>query len=145
MSIEGNVLANTLANSAAENAYRNAQTIRDALPAAMAEDVNAFSGLVNNTNTPLNGPQAIASTQNNTTMTPGDQMLKTVQKISESGAESVKSILNTVENIKKSDTFSMSNLLEMQMCMTKFQLIHEISAKTAGSVNQGIQTLLKNQ
>jgi hypothetical protein len=145
MSIEGNALANTLANSAAENAYRNAQTTRDALPAATTEDVNNFMGWVNNTNTPLNEPQTIASTQNNTTMTPGDQMLKALQKISESGAESVKNVVNTVEDIKNSNDFSVSKLLETQMYMMNFQITHELSAKTAGSVNQGIQTLLKNQ
>lgn len=145
MSIEGNVLANTLANSAAENAYREAQTTRETLMNPVVEDAQAFAGLANNDVKPVMEPQQVQTVQGNITLNPGDEILNTLQKISDSQANSVNNLLDVSERLKNSETVSMASLLEMQKGLMEFQLKHEVISKSTSSVNQGIQTLFKNQ
>lgn len=145
MTIEGNVLANTLANSAAENAYREAQTTRDALPTYAVEDAQAFAGLANNPVDPTMASKAISPVQTDMASTPGDEILKSIQKISDAQTNSIKNLSNMSEKLKESDTVSMAGALEMQKGLMEFQLKQELISKATGSINQGIQTLFKNQ
>lgn len=145
MTIEGNVLANTLANSAAENAYREAQTTRDALPTYAVEDAQAFAGLASNYVKPVMEPQQVGPVQDNIILTPGDKILKSIQELSDSHTNSVKNLLSKSEKLKESDTVSMAGALEMQKGLMEFQLKQELISKATGSINQGIQTLFKNQ
>lgn len=145
MSIEGNVLANTLANSAAENAYREAQSTRETLMNPVVEDTQAFAGLANNDVKPVMEPQQVEAVQGNVTLNPGDEILNTLQKISDSQSNSVNNLLDVSERLKNSGTVSMASLFEMQKGLMEFQLKHEVISKSTSSVNQGIQTLFKNQ
>ena len=145
MTIEGNVLANTFANSAAENAYREAQTTRDALPTYAVEDAQAFAGLANNPVDPTMASKAISPVQTDMASTPGDEILKSIQKISDAQTNSIKNLSNMSEKLKESDTVSMAGALEMQKGLMEFQLKQDITSKAIGFVNQGIQTLFKNQ
>ena len=145
MSIEGNVLANTLANSAAENAYREAQTTRDVLPVSAVEDAQAFAGLTNSPVDPAVVPQQVSPVQTDMTSTPGDEILKSIQKISDAHTDSIKNLVDMSERLKDSETITMAGALEMQKSLMEFQLKQDLISKAAGSVNQGIQTLFKNQ
>ncbi len=144
MSIEGNVLANTLANSAAENAYREAQTTRDMLPTSVVEDAQAFAGLANPVNSAV-APQQVSPVQTDMTSTPGDEILKSIQKISDAQTDSIKALADMSERLKDSGTVTMAGAMEMQKSLMEFQLKQELISKATGSVNQGIQTLFKNQ
>lgn len=145
MSIEGNVLANTLANSAAENAYNEVQTTRDVLPTSALEDAQAFSGLANSSADSVTASQQVSSIQTDMTTAPGDEILKTMQKISDAHTESVNNLLNASNNLEKSETITMAGVLGMQKSLMEFQLKQELISKAASSINQGIQTLFKNQ
>lgn len=145
MSIEGNVLANTLANSAAENAYREAQTTRDVLPVSAVEDAQAFAGLANNPVDPAVAPQQVSPVQTDMTLSPGDEILKSIQKISDAHTDSIKNLVDMSERLKDSETITMAGALEMQKSLMEFQLKQDLISKATGSVNQGIQTLFKNQ
>lgn len=145
MSIEGNVLANTLANSATENAYREAQTTRDVIPPYVAGDAEAFAGLTNNPVDPTMASQAISPVQTDMVSTPGDEILKSIQKISDAQTNSIKNLSDMSEKLKESETVSMAGALEMQKSLMEFQLKQELISKATGSINQGIQTLFKNQ
>ena len=145
MSIEGNVLANTLANSAAENAYREAQTTREALPASAIGDAQAFAELANNPVDPATASQPVASVQTDMSSTPGDEILKSIQKISDAQTNSVKNLTDMAERLKDSESITMAGALEMQKSLMEFQLKQDLISKATGSVNQGIQTLFKNQ
>ena len=148
MSIEGNVLANTLANSATENAYQEAQTSRGVLPTYASEDAKAFAGLATNPAEnidPTTAPQAIPSVQSNTATTPGDLILNSIQKISDAQTNSIKNLSDISEKLKDSETVSMAGALEMQKGLMEFQLKQDLISKATGSINQGIQTLFKNQ
>ena len=145
MSIEGNVLANTLANSAAENAYREAQTTREMLPASAVEDAQAFAGLANN---PVGSTAAlppVSAVQTDVASNPGDEILKSIQKISDAHTDSVNKLTEASERLKNSSEITMVGALEMQKSLMEFQLKQELISKATGSVNQGIQTLFKNQ
>lgn len=145
MSIEGNVLANTLANSAAENAYQNTQTTRDTLSTSTIEDAETFAGLTNSPTENALAPGGISPTQTDVPSTPGDEILKSIQKISDAQAASVRNLVSLSEQLKKSETISMAGALEMQRGLMEFQLKQEIISKATGSINQGVQTLFKNQ
>ena len=145
MSIEGNVLANTLANSTAENAYQATQSTREALPISTPEDAQAFAGLANNPVEPNLPPQQVSSVQTDTALTPGDEILKSIQKISDSQTDSIKNLANISERLKTSENITMVGVLEMQKGLMEFQLKQDLISKATGSVNQGIQTLFKNQ
>ena len=145
MAIEGNVLANTLANSAAENAYRDAQTTREMLPVSAIEDAQTFAGLANNPVEPALSPQQVTPVQTDMTSTPGDEILKSLQKISDAQTNSVKNLANLSEQLKASETITMASALEMQKGLMEFQLKQDLISKATGSINQGIQTLFKNQ
>ena len=145
MSIEGNVLANTLANSAAENAYRETQTTRDMLPVSAMEDAQAFAGLANNPVDPAVAPQQVSPVQTDMTLSPGDEILKSIQKISDAHTDGIKNLVNMSERLKDSETLTMAGALEMQKSLMEFQLKQDLISKATGSVNQGIQTLFKNQ
>ena len=145
MSIEGNVLANTLANSAAENAYREAQTTRDMLPASALDDAQAFAGLANNPVESVVPPPHVSSIQTDMTSTPGDEILKSIQKISDAQTDSIDNLASISEQLKASETITMAGALEMQKGLMEFQLKHDLISKATGSINQGIQTLFKNQ
>ena len=145
MSIEGNVLANTFANSAAENAYRETQTTRDALPASAMEDAQTFAGLASNPADSATAPQQVSSVQTDMAVTPGDEILKSIQKISDAHTNGVKNLVDMSKQLKDSETITVAGALEMQKSLMEFQLKQDLISKATGSINQGIQTLFKNQ
>ena len=143
--IEGNVLANTLANSAAEKAYMETQTTRDGLPVSTIEDAKAFSELANKSVDPVIASQQVIPAQTDTTTNPGDEILKSMQKISDSHTSSVNNLAKLSDYIKNSEDLTMAGAMEMQKTLMEFQLKQELISKSTGSINQGIQTLFKNQ
>ena len=146
MSFEGTVSANTLENSATKNAYRESLTTPEMiLPVSATEDAQAFAGLANNPVEPALPPQQVTPVQTDMTSTPGDEILKSLQKISDAQTNSVKNLANQSEQLKASETITMASALEMQKSLMEFQLKQDLISKATGSINQGIQTLFKNQ
>lgn len=143
MSIEGNVLSNSFANAAAENMYRDSLANRDDLPltdtgsvAQMQETPKA--NVV--TETP-DVPNVGAVPQ----VSPGDEILNSMQKISDLQSNSIQTLADTAKNIEKQGQLTMSGVFEMQTKLMEFQLKQELISKTTGSISQGMQTLFKNQ
>ena len=145
MTIEGNVLANTFANSAAENAYREMQTTQDTLPVSAIEDTKTFSELANKPIDSVIPPQQITPVQTDMTSNPGDEILKSIQKISDAQTNSIRNLSEISNQLKDSETISMTGALEMQKALMEFQLKQDLISKATGSINQGIQTLFRNQ
>ena len=140
MSIEGNVLSNTFANNAAENAYQNTLTTRDDLHLDAREfNIEVSDPLPNAEVLPkVNG--IVASSE----MSPGDEILGSLQKISENHQQKTQSLLEAVERTKD-EGLTVSNLVTMQTKLMEQQLTNEIISKSANSLSQGVQTLLRNQ
>ena len=144
MSIEGNVLANAFANAATDKAYRDSVT-DTVQTAASISDENQFLALSNPAITPSIAKTSELNMSKVASTSPGDEVLKTIQNISDFQNDSVKNLTKTVQDISKSEEITMTGLVEMQGKMMEFQLKHEVLSKSASSINQGIQTLFKNQ
>ena len=143
MSIEGNVLSNSFANAATENMYRDSLANRNDLPLTDAASVTQMQETLEanvvpeSPNVPNVGPVSPAS--------PGDEILNSIQKISDFQNNSVQILADTAKNMEKQGQVTMSGVFEMQTKLMEFQLKQELISKTTGSISQGMQTLFKNQ
>ena len=143
MSIEGNVLSNSFANAATENMYRDSLANRNDLPltdtASVAQMQETLEANVV-TETP-DVPKITAVSQ----ASPGDEILNSIQKISDFQNNSVQTLAATAKNMEQQGQLTMSGVFEMQTKLMEFQLKQELISKTTGSISQGMQTLFKNQ
>lgn len=140
MSIEGNVLSNSFANATAENMYNASLANRDNLPLTDAEAVSQMQNMLN-TNTPSETQKIEAVSQT----APGDEILNSLQKISDFQNNSVQTLAENTKNMSQEGQLSMAGLLEAQTKLMEFQLKQELISKASGSISQGVQTLFKNQ
>ncbi len=141
MSIEGNVLSNTFANNAAENAYQDSVTTRDDITFDMGRmDAPKVEALPQETSAVRPITSVIATKE----VTPGDEILNSLQKISDTHQQKTADLIESVENIRK-DGMNMSDLMNMQMKLMEHQITSELISKATNSVSQGVQTLLRNQ
>ena len=141
MSIEGNVLSNTFANNAAENAYRDSVATRDDI--TLGENnmgVPEVEALPEATNI-VRPVSTVAATGE---VTPGEEILSSLQKISDTHQQKTADLMESVENIRKNG-MNMSDLVNMQMKLMEHQITSELISKATNSVSQGVQTLLRNQ
>lgn len=130
MSIEGSSLANSFANAAASNAYNDTLSMRDTSGVAM-DDVNAFqTELTHASQDPKNAM---------------DEVLTSLQRMSNTQADSVKGIMEAFEAIEAPGSLNMVDALNLQVKVHEFQLVNELIAKSADRVSQGAQTLFRNQ
>ena len=134
MSIEGSSLANSFANAAASNAYNDNLSMRD-ISGITTDDVNAFQAELANT------PNVASQEPKNVT----DEVLTSLQRMSNKQAESVKGIMDAFEAIESPGSLNMADALKLQAKVHEFQLINELIAKSADRVSQGAQTMFRNQ
>jgi len=134
MSIEGSSLANSFANAAASNAYNDTLSMRDTSDIT-TDDVNAFqSGLANTANVASQEPKNVT-----------DEVLTSLQRMSNKQADSVKGIMDAFEAIESPGSLNMADALNLQVKVHEFQLVNELIAKSADRVSQGAQTMFRNQ
>lgn len=137
MSIEGSSLANSFANAAASNAYNDTLSMRDTSGVAM-DDVNAFQAELAHASQVTN----VASQNPKNAM---DEVLTSLQRMSNTQADSVKGIMEAFEAIEAPGSLNMVDALNLQVKVHEFQLVNELIAKSADRVSQGAQTLFRNQ
>ena len=134
MSIEGSSLANSFANAAASNAYNDTLSMRDTSDIT-TDDVNAFqSGLANTANVASQEPKNVT-----------DEVLTSLQRMSNKQADSVKGIMDAFEAIESPGSMNMADALNLQVKVHEFQLVNELIAKSADRISQGAQTMFRNQ
>lgn len=110
------------------------------------QDVSAFNSVVENkppinvlpTNSDLNADAKLMQS-------PGDEILNTIQKVSEMQRENMEKINNKLSDISKTNNPSMADLIFMQKDMIEFQLSQDLLTKGVDKVVQGAQTLFRNQ
>lgn len=141
MSIEGNVLSNSFANATAENMYRDGLTNRNDLPLPDSESVSEMQEVLNANIATPDIPEVESVSQSS----PGDEILNSIQKISDFQNNSVQTLADTAKNIEEKGQLTMSGVFEMQTKLMEFQLKQELISKATGSISQGMQTLFKNQ
>ena len=137
MSIEGSSLANSFANNAASNDYNNNLSMRDTSNIT-TDDVNAFLSELASISPVTNG-----GSQDPKNVT--DEVLTSMQRISNKQAESVKGIMDAFESIKEPGNLNMTDALRLQAKVHEFQMINELIAKSADRISQGAQTMFRNQ
>ena len=137
MSIEGSSLANSFANVAASNAYNDSLSMRDT-SGITADDVNAFQAELASILPATNG---VSQDPKNVT----DEVLTSLQRMSNKQAESVKGIMEAFEAIESPGSMNMADVLNLQVKVHEFQLINELIAKSADRISQGAQTMFRNQ
>ncbi|MBP5190952.1 MAG: hypothetical protein J6Z25_00030 [Opitutales bacterium] len=139
MSIEGNILASALDQSNAQNAYQQSLTTADNLEtdplANLPEDVPQ--------------PETIAARHpvqlNADATTPGEVILNTIQSISDAHANVTHALSEVTKGLNDKDTLNMADAVKMQVGVMKWQLQNELMSKVAGSLSNGVQTLMRNQ
>ena len=141
MSIEGNVLSNSFANATAENMYRDGLANRNNLPLPDSETISEMQEELNTNTTTSDVPKVETVSQSS----PGDEILNSIQKISDFQKNSIQTLADTTKNIEKQGQLTMSGVFEIQTKLMEFQLKQELISKATGSISQGMQTLLKNQ
>ncbi len=143
MSIEGNVLSNSFANAATENMYRDSLANRNDLPLTDTVSVTQMQETLEANVVPETPdvPKIAAVSQ----ASPGDEILNSIQKISDFQNNSVQTLAATAKNMEQQGQLTMSGVFEMQTKLMEFQLKQELISKTTGSISQGMQTLFKNQ
>jgi len=143
MSIEGNVLSNSFANAATENMYRDSLANRNDMPLTDAASVTQMQETLEANVVPETPdvPKIAVVSQ----ASPGDEILNSIQKISDFQNNSVQTLAATAKNMEQQGQLTMSGVFEMQTKLMEFQLKQELISKTTGSISQGMQTLFKNQ
>lgn len=141
MSIEGNVLSNSFANATAENMYRDGLANRNDLPLPDSETISEMQEELNTNTTTSDVPKVETVSQSS----PGDEILNSIQKISDFQKNSIQTLADTTKNIEKQGQLTMSGVFEIQTKLMEFQLKQELISKATGSISQGMQTLFKNQ
>ena len=137
MSIEGSSLANSFANTAASNAYNDNLSMRDTSNIT-TDDVNAFQSELASILPVTNG---VSQNPKNVT----DEVLTSMQRMSNKQAESVKGIMEAFEAIEAPGSMNMADALRLQTKVHEFQLVNELIAKSADRISQGAQTMFRNQ
>ena len=137
MSIEGSSLANSFANAAASNAYNANLSMRDTSNVS-PDDVNAFQAELSNV-----PPTANVVSQEPKNVT--DEVLTSLQRMSNKQADSVKGIMEAFEAIESPGDMNMADALKLQTKVHEFQLVNELIAKSADRISQGAQTMFRNQ
>ena len=137
MSIEGSSLANSFANTAASNAYNDNLSMRDTSNIT-TDDVNAFQSELASISPVTNG---VSQNPKNVT----DEVLTSMQRMSNKQAESVKGIMEAFEAIEAPGSMNMADALRLQTKVHEFQLVNELIAKSADRISQGAQTMFRNQ
>ena len=137
MSIEGSSLANSFANAAASNAYNDTLSVQDT-SGITTDDVNAFQAELANIPSAAN-----AASQDPKNVT--DEVLTSLQRMSNKQADSVKGIIDAFEAIESPGSLNMADALNLQVKVHEFQLVNELIAKSADRVSQGAQTMFRNQ
>ena len=141
MSIEGNLLSNSFANATAENMYRDGLANRNDLPLPDSETISEMQEELNTNTTTSDVPKVETVSQSS----PGDEILNSIQKISDFQKNSIQTLADTTKNIEKQGQLTMSGVFEIQTKLMEFQLKQELISKATGSISQGMQTLFKNQ
>ena len=143
MSIEGNVLSNSFANAATENMYRDSLANRNDMPLTDAASVTQMQETLEANVVPETPdvPKIAVVSQ----ASPWDEILNSIQKISDFQNNSVQTLAATAKNMEQQGQLTMSGVFEMQTKLMEFQLKQELISKTTGSISQGMQTLFKNQ
>lgn len=140
MSIEGNVLSNRFANTAAENMYQNGLANRNDLSLVEDSSIAEMQEALNANAVPgMQNAQAVVQAS------PGDEILNTMQKISDIQGNGVQALADAAKNMEAKGQLSMSGVIEMQTKLMEFQLKQDLISKATGSISQGMQTLFKNQ
>ena len=111
MSVEGNVLSNSFANATAENMYNASLANRDDLPLTDANTVSQLQDMLY-TNTPSETQKIEAVAQS----APGDEILNSLQKISDFQNNSVQTLAQNTKNMSIFGSITENTKTKSQTC-----------------------------
>ena len=134
MSIDGNSLLHNVFPSYKENPYED-EIATSAVGGGSSSSIHELG----------KGVETISNTIPIEQVAPGDEILKTVQKVSDSHTETLQSLHQITQELQNKESLSMADALKMQVGVMEFQLKNEIISKATGSISNGIQTLFRNQ
>ena len=139
MSIEGDILTNAFGNSNAQQAYQQSGSTLDDIKADLP-NLLPDEPLANEQPAPR-----MPSAVHEGAVTPGEAILNTIQKVSDAHANAMHALQEVTKGLIDRDTFTMADAAKMQLGVMKWQLQNELTSKVAGSVSNGVQTLMRNQ
>ena len=140
MSIEGDILTNAFGNSNAQQAYHQSLSTRDNIETDLPNKLPDEPLMANE-----QAIQRHPSTLNAVATTPGEAILNTIQRVSDAHASAMHALAEVTRGLNDKDTMTMADAVKMQVGVMKWQLQNELTSKVAGSVSNGIQTLMRNQ
>jgi len=140
MSIEGDILTNAFGNSNAQQAYQQSGSTLDDIKADLPNLIPDEPLAANEQAAPR-----VPSAVHEGAVTPGEAILNTIQKVSDAHANAMHALQEVTKGLNDKDTFSMADAAKMQLGVMKWQLQNELTSKVAGSVSNGVQTLMRNQ
>lgn len=76
---------------------------------------------------------------------PGDAILRGLERMSSDFRGSVDHINKAVEGVKPGEMMSASDLMRMQFSLTQVTMQQDVTAKVVGKATQNLDTFLKNQ
>jgi hypothetical protein len=139
MSIEGDILTNAFGNSNAQQAYQQSGSTLDDIKADLPNLI-PDEPLANEQPAPR-----MPSAVHEGAVTPGEAILNTIQKVSDAHANAMHALQEVTKGLNDKDTMTMADAVKMQVGVMKWQLQNELTSKVAGSVSNGVQTLMRNQ
>lgn len=139
MSIEGDILTNAFGNSNAQQAYQQSGSTLDDIKADLP-NLLPDEPLANEHPAPR-----MPSAVHEGAVTPGEAILNTIQKVSDAHANAMHALQEVTKGLNDKDTMTMADAVKMQVGVMKWQLQNELTSKVAGSVSNGVQTLMRNQ
>ena len=77
--------------------------------------------------------------------TPGDEILLSMQRVSEAQGSTVSDINNTITQMSATDSITIADTLKLQKLLIDYQITQDLISKSADKMSQGTQTLFRNQ
>ena len=77
--------------------------------------------------------------------TPGDEILISLQRVSDAQGNNISNINNTLVQMNATDSITIADTLKLQKLLIDYQITQDLISKGADKISQGTQTLFRNQ
>ncbi|MDR2396396.1 MAG: hypothetical protein LBD69_00850 [Puniceicoccales bacterium] len=141
MSIEGNTLSTVQTQQTVESDIQASLDVRPDNPVTTNLEMPETSLEAFNNPPPTVAPQ-ISALENRA---PGDEILLSLQRVSNSQGTNVKAIQDTLSQMSANSSVTIADTLKLQKLLVDYQLTQDLISKGTDKVSQGAQTLFRNQ
>ncbi|MDR2769261.1 MAG: hypothetical protein LBB19_01750 [Puniceicoccales bacterium] len=141
MSIEGNALSTVQTQQTVESDIQASLDVRPDNPVTTNLEMPETSLEAFNNPPPTLTPQ-ISEFENRA---PGDEILLSLQRVSDSQGTNTKAIQDTLSQMSANSSITIADTLKLQKLLVDYQLTQDLISKGTDKISQGAQTLFRNQ